>query len=194
MRYCSIWMFLFLFCTAPVLCLEREQSVLVPDYGKFQFAGNIGFFSLGAGYEFLQRTVQADFMYGFVPKSEGGKEIHSITLKMTIAPGRIYLGKGYEWVPVQFGGFANFAIGDNYKLIWPGYYPRNYYHSTSFNSGEFIGMRIGKKLSENSVIDKIDIYAEIGTLTIYIHDYINSDYIDFGDIFNLALGVTVYFK
>ncbi len=171
---------------------ERHPSKWLPDYGKIQYAGNIGWISFGGGYEFLHRTLQADCMYGFVPKAIGGKEIHSITLKLTVTPGKLYIGKGIEIVPVQFGAFANLAIGDNYVLIWPGYYPRNYYYSTSFNSGEFIGFRIGKDLDKSSLLKKMDVYAEVSTLTVYIQDYLVSDYMDFSDILSLSIGVTLY--
>lgn len=174
------------------LCAGEKTSKWLPDYGKIQYAGNIGWISFGGGYEFLHKTIQMDLMYGFVPKAIGGKEIHSLTAKATIAPGRLYLGKGVELVPLQFGAFANFAIGDNYVLIWPGYYPRNYYFSTSFNSGEFVGFRIGKDTDSSRHLQKIDLYCELSTLTVYIQEYLSSDYLAFSDIISFSIGVTLY--
>lgn len=192
-KYISL-VFTILAVLVAALLAEEKPSKWLPDYAKMQYAGNIGWLSLGGGYEFLLKTLQTDLMYGFVPKAIGGKEIHSLTLKVTVVPGRFYIGKGIEVVPLQFGAFANFAIGDNYVLIWPGYYPRNYYYSTSFNSGEFIGFRIGKDINSVKNIQKIDLYAEISTLTVYLQDYLVSDYLEFSDIFSLSIGVTVYPK
>ena len=38
---------------------------LLPDYLKIQYAGNIGFISLGTGYSFFSDKINMDVFYGY---------------------------------------------------------------------------------------------------------------------------------
>lgn len=57
----------------------QKKSFLVPDAAIIQYAGSIGYFSVGAGYEiFKNKRGNIDFNYGYVPASKGGK-LHALT-------------------------------------------------------------------------------------------------------------------
>ena len=165
---------------------------LIPDYMKVQYAGNIGFFSLGTGYSFLKDKINMDVFYGFVPARIGGKDIHMITQKNTLSPISIKLGDSYTFFPLSAGILINFALGDNYVLKWPSHYPQGYYRPTACYTGEFLGMRLKKK-KDYGLAKEWEIYIEVGTLTPYLHACIENDYIKIKDILNLAIGSSFHF-
>ena len=61
-----------------IICVHSPAQFkkIVPHYAKLQFAGGIGFLSAGIGYQSKNKRLQYDLMYGYVPESLGGVEIH----------------------------------------------------------------------------------------------------------------------
>ena len=165
---------------------------LIPDHMKIQYAGNIGFFSLGTGYNFFDDRIESDIFYGFVPARIGGKDIHMISQKNSLSPLRIRIGDHYTFFPVTVGFLVNFALGDNYVLKWPSHYPQGYYRPTACYTGEFLGMRLKKK-KDHGLAKEWEIYIEVGTMTPYLHACIENDYVKIKDILNLAIGTTFHF-
>ena len=50
---------------------QRYQSAwakLIPRYSKLQFAGSIGMFSIGTGWDYYHGHWETDLLLGFVPK------------------------------------------------------------------------------------------------------------------------------
>ncbi len=43
----------------------QDKSWYTPDYVKMQFAGNIGFLSVGAGYQLFNDLLYTELLYGF---------------------------------------------------------------------------------------------------------------------------------
>jgi len=165
---------------------------LIPDYLKIQYAGNIGFISLGTGYSFFKDRINMDVFYGYVPSRIGGKDIHMITQKNTLSPIKLKLGETYTLFPLTAGFLVNFALGDNYVLKWPSHYPRGYYKPTACYTGEFLGMRLKKKESYGP-IEEWEVYIEVGTITPYLQACIDNDYIKVKDIISLAVGSSFHF-
>lgn len=105
-------------------------KAITPEHVKAQFAGGIGFVSVGAGYESLNEKFQTDVMYGYVPKALGGVRIHSITGKVTWLPLMREIGE-VKWNFVTAGLHLNYSIGANYHTFWPDKYPNGYYNYPS---------------------------------------------------------------
>jgi hypothetical protein len=54
--------------------LANAQKFLVPDEAILQYAGSIGYLSVGGGYKlFKNERGNLDFLYGYVPASAGGR-------------------------------------------------------------------------------------------------------------------------
>ena len=64
-----ILVLLYLICAIPGSAQERG---LRPDFVTTQYAGSIGFVSVGAGYNIFKDKARTSLQYGYVPHSEGG--------------------------------------------------------------------------------------------------------------------------
>lgn len=165
----------------------------VPDHVKMQFAGNIGFLSVGAGYKYGSEKWESDLYYGYVPGRFGGP-LHSVTIKTTWFPFRPWEREGWKVDWISFGIPLNYTFGDEYFLFPPDKYPKGYYdHSTALRAGIFMGGRMSR-LPGNQKVKGLGLYYEAGTYDLLLHNYIfNTGTLKFHEIFNLGLGLQVSF-
>ena len=47
---------------------KKSSNISPPDHLMIQYAGGIGFMSIGAGYSNKNQKLEADFYYGYLPK------------------------------------------------------------------------------------------------------------------------------
>ena len=172
--------------------LYAENNSYLPDTIVAQFAGYIGFISAGAGYSFLDDRINTELLYGYVPASEGGIDIHMITGRAIFSPVAIPAGSGYTVYPLTFGLFLNYAIGPQYKIMWPSVYPEWYYRPNALYTGESLGIRIKKNVADSG-IKAFEFYADVVTMSEYMYEYIRNDRIKMHYILSLAAGVRIHF-
>jgi hypothetical protein len=168
----------------------RAKRWYVPHYVPLQFAGNIGFLSTGLGYETNSGNYHLNLLYGYVPASVGQHYVHMITAKnifplrhlplsdhQSLAP---YLGLG---LMVEVGGNAFFTL--------PSHYPDGYYDfPKNLHVTGFAGVRLRHLFRHNiTFLRGMDIYAEAGTIDVYVWYRTISDEIKFNQMFSLALGL-----
>ena len=172
----------------------QAPSKWMPDHAKLQFAGGIGFFSIGAGYASRKKNVEGDVYYGYVPKSIGGVEIHALTGKLTWFPLDPFVSGKMEWKPLSAGVLVNYTFGQQYFGFTPEKYPYDYYgHPTSIHAGIFLGGQLNRSFKSNA-IRKIGVYYELGTFDVELISYVNNrNSLRIGDILNLALGLKASF-
>jgi hypothetical protein len=182
----------FIFGLLVLVNLLQAQKVkklkwMMPDHAKLQFAGGIGFVSVGLGYESRNKKFQTDFFYGYVPEKFGGVEIHSVTGKFTWVPLAINLKKNIRLDLFTAGALINYAFGDQYFLFNPEYYPLKYYGMpSSIHFGFFGGGAARWK--------KLSAYYELITFDREISSYVtNIRTLNFFDIWNLGIGVRYQF-
>ena len=54
--------------------MRKSWDKLIPEYGKIQYAGNMGLLSFGTGWDYGKRKQwETDLLFGFVPKYESKK-------------------------------------------------------------------------------------------------------------------------
>lgn len=136
-----------LLVTGLVKAQQGRFSNLVPDHASFQFAGGIGFLSIGGGYKFLNKKIETDLYYGYVPESIGGIEIHSATLKAVWVPLKNVSVKNFYVTPLFTGLLINYTFGHQYFGFTPPNYPYKYYgFPTAFRSAVVLGARAGLML------------------------------------------------
>lgn len=166
----------------------KKINRLLPDYAKVQYAGGIGYISIGLGYESKKKKFQGDFMYGYVPESVGGIDIHSVTSKLTWLPVRILHGKKVTINPITAGILVNYAFGKQYFLFSPDKYPYNYYN---FPTAMHVGIFVGGSMA----VKQFGIYYELGSTDKELLSYVgNSKALAFSDILNLAAGFRYSFN
>ncbi len=174
--------------------IEKNQSWLLPDFAKIQFAGNIGFISIGTGYSVLNDHLQVDLLYGYVPGSIGGVEIHTLTFRINAIPFYDSVFNDYKlsWIYLGFG--VNYAPGDKFFIGSFDKYPDDYYQPTAIHGIIYIGSKIHKDgRIFGSRLKGYDIYVELGTVDNYLRSAVKTEEISYSEILNLSFGVALYF-
>lgn len=177
---------------------QRFKS-LIPDEATVQFAGSIGFISLGAGYElFHNKRGSLDLIYGYVPASKGGI-LHIITTKFAYRPFEIRVKDIAKFYPINPGLFISYTINKDLPIKFSGsQYENGYYWWSpalrphlSFSSELEVSTA---KHSNKSKIKSISLYIEANTNDYYAINYIhNPKSLSIGDIFQVGLGLRIKF-
>lgn len=170
---------------------QGKGKKIWPEHVKLQYAGGIGFLSIGAGYTNKKEWMETDFYYGYVPKSVGGITIHILTGKASFFPVKP-IGKSLQLKPVSLGVLANYTFGKQYFGFSPENYPFDYYsRPTAFRAAAFVGGQLNKKL-KNQSLKSIGLYYELITYDTELLSYLdNTRSLDWDDILNLGVGLRI---
>lgn len=183
---------LLVFKTADAQDSAKHQ--LWPDHIKIQFAGGIGFFSVGAGWSNKKQWLEGDIYYGYVPKAVGGINIHSFTGKVTVHPVPAVGRKKIQLRLFSAGVLINYTLGKQYFGFTPSNYPYEYYNfPTSLHAGGFVGGEVSRKLGDKTV-KKAGLYYEVITFDRELISYLdNHKALRISDIINLGVGLKLEF-
>ena len=172
----------------PLSAQQGGFKKMVPDHLKLQYAGGIGFVSVGAGYGNKKDKLEGDLYYGYLPRRVGGVRIHSLSAKFIWIPFHLSIKNKHKLDPLMAGIVLNYHFGKPYFGFDPENYPYSYYSfPTAFNTAIFVGSRFAfnkqKRLSFYYEILGFD--REILSLSR------NTKSLDISDIVNLSLGIKV---
>src|SRR6187399_3619192 len=186
-------LFFLLVITEKISAQKKGFKIKPPDHIKVQYAGGIGFISIGAGYSTKNKKLEGDLYYGYLPKSIGGVSIHSVSAKVTWIPVHSVSIKKYELEPLMTGLIVNYSFGKQYFSFDPPYYPYKYYSfPTAIHSALFFGSRIGHDFPTQSYVKRISVYYEILSFDREIISFVsNTKSLKITDIVTLALGVKI---
>jgi hypothetical protein len=81
-RLAGVCVILILFWN-PVMSQNRNGAA--PDFVTGQYAGSIGYFSIGTGYDIFKHNARVSAHFGTVPKSQGGL-LNIVTGKIFFVP------------------------------------------------------------------------------------------------------------
>ncbi|TDQ11878.1 hypothetical protein [Pedobacter metabolipauper] len=177
----------------------QAQRFLIPDEAIMQYAGSIGYFSVGGGYElFKNKRGNLDINYGYVPESKGG-ELHIVTAKFAYRPFVIKISDWAKIYPFNPGVFVTYTFHKDLSFNFPSEtYPKGYYywseairpHLSISNEFQFVGEEVLKKTG----LKAVSIYSEFNTNDFYLVNYFqNSTALKITDIFKVGIGLRVKF-
>ena len=177
--------------------IKNEDEVKVekwfkPDYFKVQYAGNIGFMSLGLGYDWWREIAQSDLLYGYVPENHGNATIHTFTVKNTFRLYRFNILNKYNLSPT-LGFSLSLEPGENSYMSIPERYPDGYYSPNSFYACLNAGIKSNLKFKDERYFSAMDLYFEVNTLADYAYYNIVAQEDRSNQIFSMALGVNMFF-
>ena len=186
-------LFFLLVTTGKISAQKKGFKISPPDHIKIQYAGGMGFISIGAGYSTKKQKLEGDLYYGYLPESIGGVSIHSISGKVAWIPIHSVSIKKYQVEPLMTGLVVNYNFGKQYFSFDPPYYPYLYYSfPTAIHSALFLGSRIGYNFPTQSYVKRISLYYEILSFDREIISFVsNTKSLRITDIVTLALGVKV---
>ena len=189
----AMLLFFLLVTTGKISAQKKGFKINPPDHIKVQYAGGMGFISIGAGYSTKNQKLEGDLSYGYLPKSVGGIRIHSISGRVTWIPIHPVRVKKYQVEPLMTGLIVNYNFGKQYFSFDPPYYPYRYYSfPTAIHSALFLGSRIGYNFPTQSFVKRISLYYEILSFDREIISFVsNTKSLKITDIVTLALGVKI---
>jgi len=159
-----------------------------------QFAGSIGFMSMGAGVTSKSQKFHHEFLYGFVPSYYGGP-LNKISYKLTFYPIQHKISETTSWLPINLGGVLAYNLGSGYSLF-PSYkkYDRDYYWWSS-GLRKHITVSTALKISPKSGENKdILVYFEANTNDLYLMTlFDNPGHMSITDIMFFGVGVKSLF-
>lgn len=188
--YLTILATLLLYATAPAQ--NKTLKAIVPDHVRLQYAGNIGLVSAGLGYNFINDRLQLTIMDGFVPASIAGNNINTIALKGSYDILQLHVARK---TLAPYAGLATmFETSGNgvYKTLPARYIDRKYYQMSAFHLAVFAGGKLALPVGTRQG-QKLELYAETGTLDSYIYYYCKNEILNFTDMFSMAIGVSYHF-
>ena len=168
--------------------------MFLPDYVKLQYAGGIGFMSIGVGYTFIKNRLDVTMFYGYVPKAFSITDLHSISLQLTGKLLKFDINKNIQILPLNFGWYAHHTFGEEFWITLPDKYSKGYYWwSPGRNAGIFIGGEIKTKLFATKMpASGTAFYARIGSRGLYLASKFGNSSIPLKDILELGFGIAIY--
>lgn len=182
---------------SPLVCLcvpgasksdNQILAIIKPDYFIGQYAGNIGFFSGGLGYDLFNGRLSGNLMIGYVPEEIANTSIVTISQKNIFRFRNFKPQLIHQFYPTT-GFSVNMETGNNSFIVLPDRYPDGYYGTNAFTFSFFVGLNYQLEVQKSILFKQIEYYAEIGTLATYVYyafkqrDYFNPD------IWSLAIGM-----
>ena len=169
-----------------------------PSYVNLQYAGQIGFLSVGVGKSYLNNKLETAILFGHLPKSHGGDNTNILSLKQSYTPFEISLKQNKVKLHlITLGAFASYYMGEEYNKYKTNQYPDNYYgFMKGYRLGAFISSDINLKLNPkaNTIFSSLSLYYELGVNDLDFDRYLrNRDHMNLYEIANLALGMKLYF-
>ena len=163
----------------------------MPDQYKLQFAGSIGFMSVGFGYE-IGQIYQPALFIGYVGPHWGGSlnRIVTVSMKNTFRFTRQPVCKYF----MPYGGLSiNWGNTNNTFKTLPDYYPDEYYFQNMVHFAPFVGGELKFSL-KGKYFNAVGVYSEISAFDAYLLEAIRTKYVKPHMALSLAVGITFYLK
>lgn len=168
---------------------------LMPTLFTLQFAGDIGMFSAGFGWNYgKSKQWETHMLFGYLPPRQNYSHYWTFTLRETYNPWRINIGKLWSVTPLSVNMSINSILHGDFWMSEPERYPSGYYGFSSrmrFHIG--FGQRFSFNIPESRCYlhSKLSVYYEVSTCDLYIRQKFLNSAIPFSDIIVLGAGVII---
>jgi hypothetical protein len=166
---------------------------LIPRHYKLQFAGSMGLFSFGPGWEYgKHHQWETDIFFGFLPKYDSKDNKVTFTLKENYIPWNKRINKRFGIDPLTVSLYFNSILSGKYWTNEPNKYPGGYYgFSTHIRINLAVGQRFTYYIPETQRRHNksLSFFYELGTTDFYVVSAFNNHYLKLKDIVHLSLGI-----
>lgn len=175
---------------------RRHWGALIPTQLILQNAGNMGYLSMGIGWDYgRRRQWETHLLVGFIPKYSSSRAKVTTTLKETYTPFSIYVGRGFAVEPLSTGLYVNTVYGGEFWGRQPGRYPVKYYEalSTKFRVNAFLGQRVTMRVPNNRrlFVKSVSAFYELSVCDLYVRAMFQDSSVSLWDVLALSLGLKV---
>lgn len=172
---------------------EKKINNLPFEYFNVQYAGYLGFLSIGGGNTFYDAKYDLEFYIGVTPRLFNISEItiYTFGVKNNYIP---YTFQHNEYIVRPYvGAGLLFAKNKRYDPNWQDTIEFSYYNTLNLHLTINTGININKKF-KNSSIKSAGLYVEAVAIDTFLYSYVvNLDTMKLSDIFSLAIGVRIKF-
>lgn len=172
----------------------RQKKWYSPHFASLQFAGNIGFISLGAGYSTRSGDYQISLLYSYTPASTAGIRVHTITAKNIFNIYPFNIDDRHTLIP-YIGLALSLEAGGRSFFFQPSHMPKGYYNfPKSIHLIASGGLKLQHMSDKIKPFRGIEFVAELTTVDAYIWYKVISDEVKMSDIMSLGLGINFLLK
>ena len=174
---------------------RREYwAELIPTQFIMQYAGNMGFMSIGIGWDYgKHKQWETNLMFGYLPKISSHRGKLTMTLKENYLPWSMYLKQGWMLEPLSCGLYLNTVFGSEFWDNQPSRYPDKYYEplNTKGRIHVFLGQRITKIIPANKrkFLKSISAFYEVSACDLYLRLLVMEKKVRLQDIMCLSVGI-----
>ncbi|RCW31343.1 hypothetical protein [Marinilabilia salmonicolor] len=161
-----------------------------PKHAKIQYAGSVGFLSVGVGYH-LWDIYEPTFSYGLLNEFLGGSNVtvHTFSLKNSFF---LTQKPWFNHFWPKAGLMINRGNTNNTFRKLPPHYPESYYFQNKIHAAPFWGGEWYQPLKDKHLTGW-GFYFEFSALDAYLLEAIRTEYVTMLDVWSLAFGITFYF-
>lgn len=170
-------------------------SRLRPDQVNLQYAGSIGYFSGGIGYNLWNEKTVLSAHYGYVPKNKGGW-MSIFTAKFEYKPFEIKVKNKFIIHPINPVFFPSYTSGDNfdYQFKTSQYREGYYFWSSALRLHLGAGSEVKILNNKTAAFKSVSFYVEANTNDLYaISWFENRTTTPFYAMFKLGYGLRLNF-
>ena len=166
----------------------------IPTQFIMQYAGNMGFMSIGIGWDYgKHKQWETNLMFGYLPKISSHRGKLTMTLKENYLPWSMYLKQGWMLEPLSCGLYLNTVFGSEFWDNQPSRYPDKYYEplNTKVRIHVFLGQRITKIIPANKrkFLKSISAFYEVSACDLYLRLLVMEKKVRLQDIMCLSVGI-----
>lgn len=165
---------------------------LLPTHVKAQYAGGMGFLSVGYGWDYGRKCRwETDLMFGVLPKSCSDRTHLTFTLKQNYIPWSIRCRDWLSVEPFSCGAYLNLISGEDFWIREPDRYPGDrYYDFTSrIRFHLYAGQRVTFRMKRESLLRHITLYYEFSANDLDLVAKFGNRTLSFTDIVYFSVGI-----
>lgn len=172
---------------------EARWIKLLPNIYTLQYAGDVGMFSLGVGWDYgRDDRWETHLQLGFTPKRYKYHTYWTLTLREIYNPWTLKANSTWRFKPLSVNLAINSILHHDFWAQQPDRYPKGYYGFSSrirFHLG--LGQRITVTIPENRrrFSSALSLYYEVSTCDLYVRQKILNKSIPIKDIIALGVGL-----
>ncbi|MCC8146789.1 MAG: hypothetical protein LIO93_10230 [Bacteroidales bacterium] len=166
---------------------------LIPTHQKIQYAGGMGLFSLGVGWDYGKNNQwETDAFLGFLPRYNTKRGKVTFTLKQNFIPWKKRINHRISLEPLTTGMYVNTIFDNKFWMSNPDKYPNNYYtFSTKMRFWIFVGQRITFHFPEEKLrrMKEVTFFYELSSCDLYIVNAVGNSSLKPTDYLKLSFGL-----
>jgi hypothetical protein len=158
-----------------------------PTSISFQYAGNLGLFSVGYGKSFFNDHLSLSLIYGYLPSSVNNVEVSTFAFKplYNLKPLKI---TDNSYINGYVGACMLRGFTHNTFVKLAGYYTKGYYQPNAIHYTFYVGAKYKHLTPKSILFNNVSTFCELGTVEYLVWYGLKTRYIDFSDLWNLSFG------